>query len=174
MLAMRPTDAEYAPFYAGYVSSVVEGRLLETLDEQPAVLRALVTAVDDDRAALPSAPGKWSLKDILNHVNDTERVFSLRLLWLARAPGTQLQSFDQDAWAPNADAQRRSLTDLCDEFEAVRRATRALVHSLPEDAVTRQGTLSEHPVSVRGLAWIIVGHVQHHIDWLRTQLQRSV
>lgn len=174
MLAMRPTDAEYAPFYAGYVACVPEGRLAETLAQQPVTLRALVEGQDDDRAALPAAAGKWSLKDTLNHITDAERVFSLRLLWLARAPGVAMPSFDQDAWAPNADAQRRSLVDLCDEFDAVRRATQTLLQSLPDEAAGRQGEASGHTVSVRALAWIIAGHVQHHIERLRTQLQRSV
>lgn len=173
MLAMRPTEAEYAPYYAAYVSRVEDGRLLETMTAQPAILRALVGAMDDDRAALPSAPGKWSLKDLLNHVNDAERVFAMRLLWFARAPDASLPSFDQDAWAPMADAQRRSLTDLCDEFDAVRGATRTLLESLPEAAAARQGIASGHPVSVRALAWIIVGHAQHHIELLRGQLQRN-
>lgn len=173
MLAMRPTDAEFAPHYAAYVSRVEDGLLFETLAGQPAVLRELVGAIDDDRSALPSAPGKWSLKDLLNHINDAERVFALRLLWFAREPGASLPSFNQDAWTPMADAQRRSLSELCDEFEAVRRSTQALLQSLPEAAAVRQGTASGHPVSVRALAWIIAGHAQHHIERLRNQLPRS-
>ena len=172
MLAMRPTDAEYAPYYATYVSRVGDGLLFETLDAQPAVLRDLVSTMDDDRAALPSAPGKWSLKDLLNHITDAERVFALRLLWFAREPGGSLPSFNQDGWVPMADAHRRSLTDLCDEFDAVRRSTHALLQSLPEAAAVRQGMASGHPVSVRALAWIIAGHAQHHIERLREQLDR--
>jgi hypothetical protein len=173
MLEMRPTDAEYAPYYASYMQRVEDGKLFETLAAQPGVLRDLVGTMDDDRAALPSAPGKWSLKDLLNHINDAERVFALRLLWFAREPGGSLPSFNQDAWVPMADAHRRSLTDLCDEFDAVRRATLALLHSLPEAAAGRQGMASGHPVSVRALAWMIAGHAQHHIDRLREQLQGS-
>jgi uncharacterized damage-inducible protein DinB len=173
MLAMRPTETEYAPYYATYVNRVVEGRLLETLDTQAATLRAQVSRIDEDRAALPGAPGKWSLKDILNHVSDAERVFALRLLWFARVPGAELPSFDQDAWVPTADAQRRSLADLCDEFELVRNATLALLRSLPADAAARRGIASGHPVSVRALAWIIAGHAQHHIDKLREQQERN-
>lgn len=171
MLAMRPTDAEYAPYYATYVARVADGRLFETLDEQPAVLRALLDGTDDDRAALPAAPGKWSLKDLLNHIIDVERVFALRLLWVAREPGVALPSFNQDAWAPMADAHRRSLADLCDEFDVVRRSTHALLHSLPEAAAGRQGLGGGHPITVRALAWMIAGHVEHHIVRLRDQLQ---
>lgn len=167
MLAMRPTEAEYAAFYASYISRVVEGRLFETLQEQPAVLRALVAAEDEDRAALPAAPGKWSLKDTLNHVTDAERVFALRLLWFARAPGAELASFDQDGWVPTADAQRRSLADLCDEFDATRQATLTLLRSLPPEAAVRHGHVNGNPLSVRALAWIIAGHAQHHLDLLR-------
>lgn len=167
MLAMRPTEAEYAPYYASYISRVVEGRLFETLQEQPAVLRSLVAANDEDRAALPAARGKWSLKDTLNHVTDAERVFALRLLWFARAPGAELPSFDQDRWVPTADAQRRSLADLCDEFDVVRQATLALLRSLPSEAAVRQGQVNGQPLSVRALAWIVAGHAQHHLDKLR-------
>lgn len=167
MLAMRPTDAEYAPFYAGYVGKVADGRLMETLRGQPDALRALVDGVDDDRAALPGAPGKWSLKETLNHVNDAERVFALRLLWFARAPGSELPAFDQDAWTPLSDAQRRTVQDLVDEFAAIRASTLALVQSLPDDAAARQGVASGHPTTVRALAWVIAGHVQHHLDKLR-------
>ncbi len=173
MLAMRPTDAEYAPSHANYVSRVPDGLLFETLDSQPEVLRDLVGTIDDDRAALPSAPGKWSLKDLLNHISDAERVFAVRLLWFAREPGSSLPSFDQDAWVPRADAHRRSLTDLCDEFDAVRRATHALLQSLPEGAAGQEGLASGHPVSVRALAWIIAGHAQHHIERLREHLHRG-
>lgn len=166
MLAMRPTDAEYAPYHEAYVSRVADGRLFDTLQEQPQVLRDMVADVDDDRASLPSAPGKWSLKDTLNHITDAERVFSLRLLWFARAPNAELPAFSQDAWAPLADAQRRSVRDLLDEFAAVRAATLALLRSLPDGAAARQGIASGHPVTVRALAWIIAGHVQHHIERL--------
>lgn len=170
MLAMRPTEAEYGSFYAGYVARVPDGRLFETLAEQPAVLRGLLQAVDDDRAALPSAPGKWSLKDTINHVIDAERVFALRLLWFARAPGAELPGFDQDAWTPAADAQRRALRELCDEFDAVRQATNLLLQGLPEAAVGRYGTASGARVTVRALAWIIAGHVQHHLELLQGRM----
>src|SRR5690606_14093306 len=167
MLAMRPTDAEYAPFYASYVAQVPDGRLMEELRAQPETLRTLVADIDDARASLPSAPGKWSLKETLNHMSDAERVFALRLLWFARAPGASLPSFDQDAWAPLADAGRRSVRDLGDEFAAVRAATLALVESLPEEAASRQGVASGHPVTVRALAWIIAAHAGHHLARLR-------
>jgi uncharacterized damage-inducible protein DinB len=166
MLAMRPTESEYAPYYASYIGRVADSRLFETLEEQAAVLRRLVDARDEDRAALPAAPGKWSLKDTLNHVTDAERVFALRLLWFARAPGAELPSFDQDAWVPRADAHRRSLADLCDEFDAVRLGTLALLRSLPSEAAVRQGQVNGYALSVRALAWIIAGHAQHHLDKL--------
>lgn len=164
---MRPTDTEYAPFYAAYVARVPDGGLLEMLRAQPESLRAQMADEDDDRASLPSAPGKWCLKEVLSHVNDAERVFALRLLWFARAPGSELPAFDQDAWVPHSHAARRTLHDLVDEFAAVRAATLALVTSLTDEAAAYQGIASGHPVTVRALAWIIAGHVDHHLARLR-------
>jgi uncharacterized damage-inducible protein DinB len=174
MLDMRPAASEYAPFYGRYVAAVPDGRLWEVLAAQPADLRVIAEAQGDDRASLPSAPGKWSLKELLNHMIDVERVFSGRLLWFAREPGSSLPGFDQDRWVPAADAHRRPLPDLLQEFTAVRLATTLLLRSLPEAAAVRTGLADGRPASVRAMAWIIAGHAQHHIDRLRTQVVQLV
>ena len=167
MLSMRPQDHEYGAFYAAYIARVPEGRWLERLEAQPAELRELVGGYDADRAALPMAPGKWSLLDLLTHLADTERVFAYRLLCFARGDQSELPGFDQDAWARVAASTRRSLTDAIDDFAAVRQATLALLRGLPDEVADRRGVASGKPVTVRALAWMIPGHAQHHLDALR-------
>jgi hypothetical protein len=167
MLSMRPQSSEYGAFYAGYIARVPDGRWLERLESQPAELRAVLAGYADDRAALPMAPGKWSLLDLLVHLCDTERVFAFRLLWFARADPSELPGFDQDAWAKQSGAARRSVADVLDEFAAVRQASLTLLRSLPDDVADRRGVANGNGITVRALAWMIPGHVQHHLDALR-------
>lgn len=167
MLAMRPGSDEYGAFYAGYIARVPDGEWLARLEAQPAEYRALLAGVEDDRAALPLAPGKWSLLDVLHHVSDTERVFAFRLLWFARAESSELPGFDQDAWARQVSRQPRTVAALLEELAAVRQATLALVRSLPGEVAVRRGVANGHPITVRALAWMIAGHAQHHLDGLR-------
>ena len=168
MLTMRPQSSEFGEFYAGYVGRVPDGRWLERLQAQPADLRALVGGVDDDRAALPMAAGKWSLLDVLTHVTDAERVFAFRLLWIARGDTAELPGFDQDAWARIATTLRRTVAQSLDEFAALRQSTLALLDSLPDEAADRRAVVNGHEITVRALAWIIPGHVQHHLELLAT------
>lgn len=167
MLAMRPRSDEYGAFYAGYIGRVPDGQWLARLERQPAEYRALLDGVDDDRAALPLAPGKWSLLDVLAHVADTERVFAFRLLWFARAEASELPGFDQDAWVRQVTGQPHTVAGLLDDIEAVRKATVTLVRGLSDEAADRRGTANGTPISVRALAWMIPGHAQHHLDALR-------
>ena len=164
---MRPQSTEYGAFYAGYIGRVPDGGWLERLEAQPSELRQALATYDDDRAALPMAPGKWSLLDLLTHLCDTERVFAFRLLWFARGDMSELPGFDQDAWARVAGATRRPLAEVLDEFAAVRQASLALLRSLPDEVADRRGVANGHPISVRALAWMIPGHTQHHLDALR-------
>lgn len=164
---MRPGSDEYGAFYAGYIARVPDGQWLSRLEAQPAEYRALLDGVDDDRAALPLAPGKWSLLDVMGHVADTERVFAFRLLWFARADVSELPGFDQDAWVEQVKAHPRPLAWLLDDFEAVRQSTLTLLRSLPDEAADRRGVANGSPMSVRALAWMIPGHAQHHLDALR-------
>jgi hypothetical protein len=167
MLAMRPQSSEYGAFYAGYIARVPDGGWLERLEAQPSELRELLATYDDDRAALPMAPGKWSLLDLLTHLCDTERVFAFRLLWFARGDASELPGFDQDAWARDAGATRRPLAEALDDVAAVRQASLALLRSLPDEVADRRGVANGNPISVRALAWMIPGHMQHHLDALR-------
>lgn len=163
---MRPGADEYGEFYAGYIARVPDGQWLARLEAQPAEYRARVAGIDEDRAALPLAPGKWSLLDVLGHVADTERVFAFRLIWFARASPTELPGFDQDAWVQQVASHSRTVSGLLDDFDAVRQSTIRLVRSLPDEVADRRGVANGTPMSVRALAWMIAGHAQHHLDAL--------
>lgn len=165
--ATRPDATEFAPFYSGYVAGVPEGDILTILrrggDEWEAVLAELPEA----RADYRYADGKWSIKQVIGHVSDAERIFTYRALRIARGDQSPLASFDENAYAETAGSDRRTLSALAAELRVVREATVALFNSLPDDAWTRTGTASGRTVSVRALAYITAGHAQHHLKILR-------
>ena len=163
----RPGPDEFAPYYARYIDRVPPGSLLDLLDEQlPTVLDAM-DSVDEDRASHRYAEGKWSIRQVIGHIADTERVMAYRALRIARADATPLPGFDENPYVENANFDQRSLLSLADEWAIVRRATLALFQGLDPQVQTRRGTASDNPVSVRALACIIHGHVDHHLAILR-------
>jgi DinB superfamily len=167
MLSIRPGTDEYGGFYTGYIARIRDGEWLDRLDRQPAEYRALLGGLDETRAQAPTAPGKWSVVEILSHVSDTERVFAFRLVWFARGAASELPGFDQDAWVEAARSQPRTLVDVIDEFATVRQATLALLRTVSDDVATRRGIANGNPMTVRACGWMIAGHAQHHLDGLR-------
>ncbi len=163
----RPDAAEHSPYYATYLSKVPDGDLLEMLEAQRRETQALIAGVSDAKATHRYAPGKWSVKEVIGHLADTERVFCYRALRFARADDTPLPGFDEKAWAPAGRFDARSLKDLAGELDAVRRATIALFSGMDAEALTRRGTANNNPITVRALAWIIAGHERHHVGILR-------
>lgn len=162
----RPEPSEYAPNYEAYISRVPKGDLLKVLEEQRLATQQLLAALPEARALHRYAPGKWSVKEVVGHVTDSERVFAYRALRFARADDKPLQGFDENAWVPPARFDARSLKDLAAELDAVRGATIALFRGLDAEALTRRGTANDNSVSVRALAWIIAGHERHHVGIL--------
>ena len=171
MLSMRPQPSEYAEYYANYIAQVPDGQWRTRLDAQPGEYRALLAGLDADRAALPTAPGKWSVTQTLTHVADAERVFAFRLLWFARADGAPLPGFDQDKWVAALAGTPVSLADALEDIAAARQATLAMLKTVPDDVADRRGVASDNPITVRALAWIIAGHAQHHLELLRAALR---
>jgi uncharacterized damage-inducible protein DinB len=168
-MIQRPQTDEYAPFYAGYVQRVPEGSdLFALLNGQPEALRALLQNVSDDQAGIRPAPAEWSIKEVIGHIADTERVFAYRLLRIARGDQTPLPGFDQDEFVNATDFNKRSLISLLDEFDLQRRANMLLITSLTDQEIDRRGIASNNPVSVRALLHILAGHVLHHIESLKT------
>lgn len=162
-----PGAGEYAEFYAGYVKRVPAGDVVATIRDQLAETLTMLRGVDSSRTTSGYAPGKWSIRDVVLHMADTERVMAYRALRIARADPTPLASFDENAWTPMAGANARSMDSLLAELEATRRATVAMLEGLPPEAWARVGTASGKSVSVRALAWIIAGHERHHVAVIR-------
>ncbi len=158
---------EYAPYYARYVSHVAGRDVSAILDSQPAELRELIEPLTEEDGGARYEPGKWSVKEVLGHIADTERVMSYRLLRVARGDATPLPGFDQDPYVAAARSDTRTLASLLSELEAVRAATLTLARSLGEEAWARRGTASGQAVSARALAHIVAGHWAHHVQILR-------
>jgi uncharacterized damage-inducible protein DinB len=163
----RPDAAEYAPYYGTYIGKVPEGDLLRMLEDQRRETQQLLAGLSETKALHRYAPGKWSIKEVIGHVADAERVFSYRALRFARADDTALPGFDEKTWVPAGKFDARSLKDLAAELDAVRRATIALFRGLDAAALARRGTASNNAVTVRAIAWIIAGHERHHVALLR-------
>jgi hypothetical protein len=161
-MLVRPPESEVPAFFRGYVNAVPEGGLIEIMTGQLENFPALLRQFPESRTEEGYAPGKWSLKQSVEHVNDAERIFTYRMLRIARGDGTPLPGFEQDDYVANSQANARSWSEVIGEFAAVRRATLALVRSLPDEAWTRTGTASGAHSSARMFAHVIVGHVVHH------------
>ncbi len=163
----RPAADEYAPYYGTYINKVPAGDLLTILAEQIPEAMNLLRPLSDDKAMFAYAPGKWTIKQCVGHLFDSERVFAYRIVSFARADPTPLPSFDENLWIEPGQFNARSLTSLVDEWVAVRSASLALLSGLPVEARTRRGIASGKEVSVRALAHILAGHVTHHLQVLR-------
>lgn len=157
----RPVAGEYGAYYDTYVSLVPDGDFATVMTAGHAALCARLAAAEA-KAGHAYAPGKWTVAEALQHVVDTERVFAYRLLALLRGDASPLPSFDENAYAPAAQAGRRTLASLVAEFEAVRASTVALVESAPPGAWTNVGTMSGKSAVARALPYIIAGHERHH------------
>jgi len=164
---LRPAEDEYSPYFATYIGHVPAGDVLETLSRQLGDTAAFLAAVSPAQASHRYAVGKWSVKEVVGHLSDTERIFAYRALRFGRGDPTPLPSFDENRYVPESGADARSFEELAHEFAAVRRATLALFEGLPPATWSRRGDASGKMISVRALAWIIAGHELHHLGVLR-------
>lgn len=164
---IRPAEGEHAPFYAGYVARVPEGDIVSLLERQMEETAAFLGGLPESLGDHRYGPGKWSIKEVVGHLADAERVFAYRALRFARGDATPLAPFDENAWVPESGCDRRTLADLAAEFRAVRLATLALVRSLSDETAARAGTASGRTVTVRALVYITLGHELHHLAILR-------
>jgi hypothetical protein len=163
----RPEQSEYDPYYERYISLVIEDDILDTLASQPTKLGDLFKAVPEDRGEFRYAEGKWSLKEVLGHLIDGERMFAYRLLRISRADETPIEGFEQDGYIEHAHSNRRSFGDLLEEFSLLRRANMLYVNNMADDAWTRVGTANNVKISARALIYIMAGHIEHHLGILR-------
>jgi uncharacterized damage-inducible protein DinB len=163
----RPAADEYFEYYGTYIALVPDGDVRDHLRTQLFETVALLETVTDASAEKAYGAGKWTLKEVVLHMSDTERVFGYRMLRIARGDATPLPGFEQDEWVPHSYANRRTMASLLMEFAAVRASTLALVDSLPAEAWLRKGTASGHAISARALAYIAAGHERHHLTIIR-------
>jgi uncharacterized damage-inducible protein DinB len=169
VIAIRPDATEYDPYYQKYISLVpredVVATLSRQLEETLSTLRVLTEIQADSRYA----PDKWSIKELVGHLIDSERIFAYRALRFARNDQTPLPGYEQDDYVRAGNFGSRSMRDLADEFEQLRRANLSLFRSLDDEAWLRRGTANDAEVSVRALAYILAGHETHHMQILRTR-----
>ncbi|MNE28727.1 DinB superfamily protein [compost metagenome] len=160
----KPLAGEYAEYFGGYINKVPEGQVLELLHDQIGQAREQFGSLSEEQGNFRYAEGKWSLKEVLGHIADTERVMSYRLLRIARGDKTPLQGFNEELFVNHANSDDRSVQELLEEFAIVRTSTLSLMQHLTDDAWLRTGTFSDNNGSARALAYIMAGHALHHFN----------
>lgn len=163
----RPAETEYAPFYARYVALVPETEILAVLEQQVGEIRRLAASVPPERETWRYAEGKWSVREVLGHLVDGERVFGYRAFCFSRGETAPLPSFDENRYVAAARSDAVPLRELVDELALVRQSNLVVLRRLEPSQWTRVGTASGHPVSVQALAWVMAGHLRHHVNILR-------
>ena len=165
----KPDSSEYAPYYETYISEAPDGDILDILRGQSAEFADFLASIGEDRAGHRYEAGKWSVKEVVGHVVDTERIFGTRALAIARGERTPLPPYDQDEYVAQADFDSRTLAGLLEEFVALRRSHLVLFASFADEVWLRRGVAGGNRASVRGLAWILAGHVIHHENVIRAR-----
>ena len=166
-LATRPATSEYAPYYERYVGLVPTGDIVQTLSAQLEETLTTLAAISEAQAGYRYAPGKWSIKEVIGHIIDSERIFAYRALCFARNDARPIAGFEQDDYMQNSDFDARTLADLAAEFAHVRRGNLMLFRSLSDAAWNRRGIASDAEVSVHALGYMIAGHERHHLNILK-------
>jgi DinB superfamily len=163
----RPQEREAAKYYFTYIDRVVGDDVAGTIESQLETASELYSGISEGKSLHRYAPEKWSVRQVLNHVTDTERAFAFRALWFARGFEASLPGYDQNIAAAGAEADRLSWAAHVEEFRRVRLATISLFRNMPAEGWARSGIASDNRVSVRAVAYIIAGHVEHHNAILR-------
>ncbi|HEY6183375.1 MAG TPA: DinB family protein [Terriglobales bacterium] len=157
-----PDASEHSPYFGRYISLVSDPDILTVLESQWKETAALLRGLNEKDGPHRYAPDKWTVREVLGHMNDTERIFAYRALRIARADKTPLAGFEQDDYVLAGGFEKRTLADLREEFDAIRKSSLFLFRGLEETAWTRQGTANKEGLSVRSLAYMIAGHELHH------------
>ena len=165
--SIRPNPDEHVEYYSRYIDRVPDGDIVETLRRQIPETLAFLRAIPDSKADFRYAPGKWSIKEIVGHMADAERVFQYRALRFSRADSTPVPGFDENLYVDNAPHSRLSLNDLIDDFERIRGSTIFMFTGMDEEAMSRRGVANDAEVSVRAIAYIMAGHETHHLQVIR-------
>ncbi len=165
----RPEPNEYGEFYRPYVAAAPDGSILDTLREQRYDFLRLAADVPADMEQYRYAPGKWSVRELVGHLTDSERMFAMRAMAFARGDRAHYPGFDENEYVAASGADDRTLAALVEEWDAARYATLLLFKGLPDAAWNRRGRASGFEFTVRSMAWITAGHMQHHMRMLRTR-----
>ena len=170
---MSKADLVHDVYWNRYIDLVPEDDPVAVLEQQVTELSTLLKGINEERSTSRYAPGKWSIKELVNHVADTERIFSYRAVSIARGDTRSLPGFDEQLFAANSDADRRPFKAIVDELLAVRAGTIALFRGLSDAAWQRIGTANDNRIGVRSLAYVAAGHVRHHMNVLRERYLKS-
>src|SRR5690242_1416642 len=162
-----PDRTEAAEYYFTYIDKVGVGDICATLESQLGETVEFLRGISDERSLHRYAPDKWSIRQVIGHVNDAERLFAFRAVWFARGFDSPLPSFDQDIAVASAGSDERSWKSLIDEFQTIRAASLSFFQNLPADAWMRRGIARGNPFTVRALAYIVAGHATHHLGIVR-------
>ena len=165
----RPDETEYAVYYGRYIGQIDGVDVVAVLEQQLQSALSLLREIDDRTAEFRYAPGKWTVKELIGHVIDTERVFAYRALAFARNDRTALPGFDENSWAENANYSSLPFADILLEFETVRRSTVLLFRQMDDSAWTRRGNANGKDMTTRSAAFVIAGHLQHHLEILKSR-----
>jgi uncharacterized damage-inducible protein DinB len=163
----RPQNSEAADYYFKYIDLITSDDVVPAIKDQMGQTVRFLEGISEEQSLKAYAPGKWTIRELLNHVSDGERLFLSRAFWFARGFQDAMPSFDQDIAVAHAHANNTSWAKLVEEFKTVRAATISFFETLPDEAWSRSGVASDNPVTVRAIAYIIAGHLVHHVNVLR-------
>ncbi|MCW3085899.1 MAG: hypothetical protein JWP12_3265 [Bacteroidetes bacterium] len=163
----RPEANEYNPYFKKYIDLVKQDNVLKALKDQVMDIQALVSGIPEDKEEYAYAEGKWTIKEVLGHIIDTERIMSYRALRFARKDKTELNSFDENLFVANAKFNKQSLYNLAHEFAIVREANLALWKQFEEEEMSQTGIANKNEMSVRAILFMIAGHTTHHMNVIR-------
>lgn len=160
--ATRPAPADFPAFYHRYVEQAVGADMFEAMRAAQEKMHQVLGGVAADRGNFRYGPDKWSIKEVLQHVIDAERIFAYRALRFSRNDATELPAFEENDYAPASQADRRTLKDLLHEYDVVRESSLLLFQSIPPEAIDRSGIANGRSITVRAIGWVIAGHSNHH------------
>jgi hypothetical protein len=162
-----PRLGEAPAYYERYINIVKSGDAYDFMEKQVTTIPSYIKSLPESKAEFRYAQGKWTVKELISHITDCERVFSYRALTFARGESITLPGFNQDIWIQNIDFSKYTLADLAEEFEVVRNGTLLIYKNLSDEALLRKGIANKNEVSVRAIAYITAGHAEHHLSILK-------
>lgn len=165
----KPQPTDYPDYFENYINLVKPNNVLKTLQDQVLSMQAFLSAIPEDKEDFSYADGKWTLKEVVGHIIDTERIMGYRALRFARGDYRELAGFDEKSYIQNSNFNNRTLYDLAHEFAVVRESNIILIRNLPEECLDNKGTANGKEISVRSLIYVIAGHAMHHLNVIKTR-----